>query len=61
MKVKLTAGFVVTAGAPSNGKDRVIYWDETRATLRWLPALTRRSLSIHKRGFRRTAGYRILL
>jgi integrase len=30
MQVKLTAGFVLTAGAPSNGKDRVIYWDEKR-------------------------------
>jgi integrase len=28
MQVKLTAGFVTKAGAPSNGKDRVIYWDE---------------------------------
>src|SRR5450631_1690601 len=30
MLVKLTAGFVATAGAPSDGKDRVIYWDEKR-------------------------------
>jgi integrase len=30
MKVKLTAGFIATAGAPSNEKDRVIYWDEKR-------------------------------
>jgi integrase len=30
MQVKLTAGFAATAGAPSNGKDRVIYWDEKR-------------------------------
>lgn len=30
MQVKLTAGFVATAGGPSNGKDRLIYWDEKR-------------------------------
>jgi integrase len=30
MQVKLTAGFVASAGAPSNGKDRVIYWDDRR-------------------------------
>jgi integrase len=30
MKVKLTAGFIATAGTPSNEKDRVIYWDEKR-------------------------------
>jgi hypothetical protein len=30
MQVKLTAGFVATAGAPSDGKDRIIYWDEKR-------------------------------
>ena len=30
MQVKLTAAFVTTAGAPSDGKDRVIYWDEKR-------------------------------
>ncbi len=30
MKVKLTAGFVSTAAKPSDGKDRVIYWDEGR-------------------------------
>jgi hypothetical protein len=30
MKVKLTTGFIATAGAPSNEKDRVIYWDEKR-------------------------------
>ena len=30
MQVKLTAGFVATAGAPSDGKDRAIYWDEKR-------------------------------
>jgi len=30
MQVKLTAGFIATAGAPSNGKDRAIYWDDKR-------------------------------
>jgi integrase len=30
MQVKLTAGFVSTAATPSNGKDRVIYWDDNR-------------------------------
>jgi integrase len=30
MQVKLTASFVITAGAPSDGKDRIIYWDEKR-------------------------------
>ena len=30
MQVKLTAGFAATAGAPTSGKDRVIYWDEKR-------------------------------
>lgn len=30
MQMKLTASFVKTAGAPSDGKDRVIYWDERR-------------------------------
>src|SRR5882757_6537400 len=30
VQVKLTAGFVATAGAPVNGKDRIIYWDEKR-------------------------------
>jgi integrase len=30
MQVKLTAGFVIAAGPPSDGKDRVIYWDDKR-------------------------------
>lgn len=30
MQVKLTAGFVLSAGKPADGKDRVIYWDERR-------------------------------
>jgi integrase len=30
VQVKLTAGFIAAARAPSNGKDRVIYWDEKR-------------------------------
>jgi integrase len=30
MKVKLTAGFVSSAAAPSSDKDRIIYWDEKR-------------------------------
>lgn len=30
MQVKLTAGFVAATGAPTNGKDRVIYWDDRR-------------------------------
>jgi integrase len=30
MQVKLTAGFIATAAAPSNGKDRAIYWDDKR-------------------------------
>src|SRR5258708_1505224 len=30
MQVKLTAGFIGTAAAPSNGKDRAIYWDDKR-------------------------------
>lgn len=30
MQVKLTAGFITSAGAPSDGKDRLIYWDERR-------------------------------
>jgi integrase len=30
MQVKLTAGFVATAGAPATGKDRIIYWDDKR-------------------------------
>jgi integrase len=30
MQVKLTAGFLATCAAPSNGKDRAIYWDERR-------------------------------
>ena len=30
MQVKLTAGFVLSAAKPADGKDRVIYWDERR-------------------------------
>ena len=30
MQVKLTAGFVLSAPKPADGKDRVIYWDERR-------------------------------
>jgi integrase len=30
MQVKLTAGFITSAAAPSDGKDRVIYWDDRR-------------------------------
>jgi integrase len=30
MQVKLTAGFLATCAAPSNGKDRAIYWDDRR-------------------------------
>lgn len=30
MQVKLTAGFVLNAAAPSDGKDRIIYWDDKR-------------------------------
>ncbi|MBR1270448.1 integrase arm-type DNA-binding domain-containing protein [Bradyrhizobium sp. AUGA SZCCT0222] len=30
MQVKLTAGYVATASGPSDGKDRIIYWDEKR-------------------------------
>jgi hypothetical protein len=30
MQVKLTAGFISKAAKPSDGKDRVIYWDEQR-------------------------------
>jgi integrase len=30
MQVKLTAGFIATAAAPPNGKDRAIYWDDKR-------------------------------
>jgi len=31
MQVKLTAGFVLSAAKPADGKDRVIYWDERRS------------------------------
>src|SRR5216683_442192 len=30
MQVKLTAGFIATAAAPPDGKDRAIYWDNKR-------------------------------
>jgi integrase len=30
MQVKLTAGFLATCAAPTDSKDRVIYWDEKR-------------------------------
>lgn len=30
MQVKLTAGFALAAAPPSDGKDRIIYWDEKR-------------------------------
>ena len=30
MQVKLTAGFALSAAAPADGKDRIIYWDEKR-------------------------------
>jgi integrase len=30
MQVRLTAGFIATAAAPSNGKDRAIYWHDKR-------------------------------
>jgi len=30
MQVKLTAGFILAAAKPADGKDRVIYWDERR-------------------------------
>jgi hypothetical protein len=30
MQVKLTAGFVLNAAGPAEGKDRVIYWDAKR-------------------------------
>jgi len=30
MRVNLTAGFILRAGPPSAGKDRVFYWDERR-------------------------------
>lgn len=30
MKMKLTAGFVLSAPKPPEGKDRIVYWDERR-------------------------------
>jgi len=30
MQVKLTAGFILSAAKPADGKDRIIYWDERR-------------------------------
>src|SRR5260370_36995053 len=30
MRIKLSPGFVATASTPSDGKDRVIYWDQKR-------------------------------